>query len=121
VRKNDGLIVPIHENGRLAWYTGFTGRKPDLDQRTLSIMSAATHAAYSRFQELLDADTRLSPLTPREAECLRWVAQGKTDAETAMILSISPRTVRFHVSNAKKRLGVTSRIQAVTKGMRGAA
>lgn len=121
VRQSDGLIVPVHERGRLAWYAGFTGREPDLGQRTLAVMAAAAHAAYSRFQELLDSDTQLSPLTPREAECLHWVAQGKTDAETATILNISPRTVRFHVSNAKRRLGVTSRIQAVAKGASGAA
>ena len=73
------------------------------------------------------ADARLepyhltgSPLTPREAECLRLVSQGITDEQIAVELNISPRTVRFHIGNAKTKLGVTTRIQAVAKRL-GAA
>lgn len=113
----DGIVVPVHDAGRLAWFTGFIGRSPDINGRTLSLLGAAAHAAYDRFQELLDAKVDSSPLTSREAECLAWVAQGKTDTETAAILGISARTVRFHIDNAKKKLGVATRIQAVTKRM----
>jgi DNA-binding CsgD family transcriptional regulator len=56
-----------------------------------------------------------SPLTRRESECLHWVAGGKTDFEVGKILEISPRTVRFHITNAKTKLGVATRIQAVVK------
>ena len=57
-------------------------------------------------------------LSPRETECLRWAALGKTDNEIGTILSISPRTARFHVENAKRKLGVATRIQAVTAALR---
>ena len=50
-----------------------------------------------------------------------WVADGKTDFEVGKILSISPRTVRFHIRNAKTKLGVATRIQAVAKRVIGAA
>ncbi len=117
----DGLVVPIHVDGELVWGAGFTGPDPDLSQAAQSILSAAVHASFTRFRELLDSDTRLSPLSPRESECLRWVADGKTDFEVGKILSISPRTVRFHIRNAKEKLGVATRIQAVARRASGAA
>jgi DNA-binding CsgD family transcriptional regulator len=121
LKNTDGIVVPVHEDESLAWYSGFAGRAPDLSQRTMSVMSAAVHAGYARFKQLLDASAPHSPLTPREAECLRWVAEGKTDIEVGVILKISPRTVRFHMNNAKLKLGVATRIQAVAKRMSGAA
>lgn len=54
-------------------------------------------------------------LTKRERECLRWISQGKTDDETAIIMSISRSTVRFHIQNALLKLNVTNRTQAVTR------
>jgi len=121
LRDMDGLVVPVHQDGRLAWYAGFAGKEPVLTQQSLSVMAAAVHAAYARFCELLDSRTNRSPLSPRESECLRWVADGKTDFEVGKILHISPRTVRFHINNAKAKLGVTTRIQAVAKRVSGAA
>jgi DNA-binding CsgD family transcriptional regulator len=47
------------------------------------------------------------------------VADGKTDVEVGKILDISPRTVRFHINNAKVKLGVSTRIQAVAKRLGG--
>ncbi len=55
------------------------------------------------------------PLTRREAEVLSWAAQGKTSAEIAILLGIGDRTVDFHMENAIRKLGVSSRIQAVLK------
>ena len=79
----------------------------------MSVMSAAVYAGYERFVELLDSRNSNSPLSPRESQCLHWVSEGKTDFEVGKILEISPRTVRFHINNAKVKLGVTTRIQAV--------
>jgi DNA-binding CsgD family transcriptional regulator len=54
----------------------------------------------------------------RESQVLRWVAAGKSDWEIGMILRISEKTVNFHVQNAKRKLGVGTRIQAVVAAMR---
>ena len=54
-----------------------------------------------------------SPLSRREIECLQWLAVGKTISEAACILGISERTLRFHVTNARERLGVSTTLQAV--------
>lgn len=121
LKDTDGMVVPVHEDGKLAWCAAFAGAQPDLSQRAQSVMSAAVHAAYARFHQLLDAKTSLSPLSRRESECLKWVADGKTDFEVGKILHISPRTVRFHINNAKAKLGVATRIQAVAKRIVGTA
>ena len=51
-------------------------------------------------------------LTPREAEVLVWVARGKTNAEIAAALFISPQTVRKHIENIFEKLGVRTRTTA---------
>jgi len=121
MRDMDGIVVPVHRDEELVWYAGFAGKDADVSHRTQALMSGAVHAAYARFRELLDDKSPKSPLTARESECLHWVSNGKTDFEVGIILSISPRTVRFHICNAKTKLGVTTRIQAATKRLRGAA
>ena len=56
-------------------------------------------------------------LTMRQIECLSWTAQGKTAWEIGRILSISERTVRFHLGNAMTALDVISKHQAVLKAI----
>ena len=51
-------------------------------------------------------------LTAREAEVLGWVTRGKTNAEIAALLFISPLTVRKHLENSFTKLGVRSRTAA---------
>ncbi|MDQ5980375.1 MAG: hypothetical protein QG602_3352 [Verrucomicrobiota bacterium] len=51
-------------------------------------------------------------VTPRQAEVLYWVAQSKTNAEIAIILGTSPRTVEKHVEQLFERLGVENRVAA---------
>jgi DNA-binding CsgD family transcriptional regulator len=50
-----------------------------------------------------------APLTPREEEVARLVADGATNREIARALFLSPKTVERHVSNVLKKLGVRNR------------
>jgi LuxR family transcriptional activator of bioluminescence operon len=52
-------------------------------------------------------------ITRREMECLLWCSEGKTSWEIAKILGITERTVHFHVQNASRKLGASSRSHAV--------
>jgi DNA-binding CsgD family transcriptional regulator len=66
----------------------------------------------------LPADRLVSlGLTPREAEVLRWLAQGKSSHEIAIILGISPRTVSKHLTRVYLQLGVENRYAAVSSAM----
>jgi len=58
-------------------------------------------------------------LNERETEALTWIARGKTSAEIAVILGLSKRTVDFHLENARLKLGVQTRTEAVIKAAFG--
>ena len=62
-------------------------------------------------------------LTPREAEVLYWVVQGKTNRDIGDILGTSPRTVNKHLEHVFEKLGVETRTAAANLAlskMRGA-
>jgi LuxR family quorum sensing-dependent transcriptional regulator len=56
-------------------------------------------------------------LTDRERDVLSWAARGKTMEETSDILSISVDTVQTHIENAKRKLGASNKLHAVTKAI----
>ncbi|HEU5279630.1 MAG TPA: LuxR C-terminal-related transcriptional regulator [Gaiellaceae bacterium] len=65
-------------------------------------------------------DRRAAPegelgLTRRERQILEWVERGKTNAEIAQVLWLSPSTVRKHLENAYGKLGVHTRTAAVAR------
>ena len=56
-------------------------------------------------------------LSVREAEVLLWVAQGKSNYETAIILAISAATVKKHLENIYAKLGVGGRNGATLQAL----
>lgn len=75
-----------------------------------------TAAVAAPIHELAKGRTD-APLTSKEIECLRWCKEGKTNWEIGEILSISEKTVEFHLSNSIRKLGVTNRITAVVRSI----
>ena len=85
------------------------------------------HLAYlyrhSRARELPEPRQAVAPgwpvtgaagaLTPREGDVMHWLACGKTDADIAALLAISPRTVHKHLEHIYEKLGVETRTAAV--------
>jgi DNA-binding NarL/FixJ family response regulator len=53
-----------------------------------------------------------SPLTTRELETLQWVAEGHTNAWIARKLWVTEQTVKFHLTNIYRKLGVANRTEA---------
>lgn len=72
-----------------------------------------------RFERKDHTNWRRLGLSRRECEVLLWVAEGKRDHETAIILGLSPRTVEGHVSSILRKLGVETRTAAVRMALRG--
>jgi LuxR family maltose regulon positive regulatory protein len=55
------------------------------------------------------------PLTSREREILRLIAAGRSNPEIASLLYLSLNTVKWHASNLYGKLGVSNRVEAVTR------
>jgi len=67
---------------------------------------------FSTFEPLLKLN-----LTPRVAEVLLWVAQGKTNGDIASILGISESTVKKHLLEIFAQLGVETRSAAALRAL----
>ena len=57
-------------------------------------------------------------LTPRELEVLRLLARGQTNQAIARVLVVREGTVKYHVKNILRKLGATSRADAVSRYVR---
>jgi DNA-binding CsgD family transcriptional regulator len=62
--------------------------------------------------------SRTSPLTERELEVLRLLADGLRHEEIGKRLGIGSETVRTHLRKASDRLGAATRTQAVATALR---
>ncbi len=117
---NCGLTVPIHDGkGGIAAVTFASDGDPQALRRTveehrhvLHLASIYFHVhARQKIEAYLDADH--PRLSPREVMCLQWVARGKGAWDIGEILTISRRTVVFHLENAKRKLNAVTLPQAV--------
>ncbi|AIV33561.1 response regulator [Streptomyces sp. CCM_MD2014] len=78
---------------------------PDVTRRLVGRYAARIRPA--------EGTTRDIPLTPRETEVLRLIADGLSNSEIAATLVISPETVKTFVSRILTKLGLRDRVQAV--------
>jgi DNA-binding CsgD family transcriptional regulator len=79
------------------------------------IVDEASVQAGARLDALEDND---GTLTRRELSVLRLVAQGLSNKEIASELGISTHTVKYHLASLLAKLGVHSRTEAVSIGLR---
>lgn len=69
-----------------------------------------------QFQELTwrsEAESFISPLTPREKEILNYIAQGYLNKQIAAELEISEQTIKNHVTSILRKLNANARTEAV--------
>ena len=71
----------------------------------------------SRIPRYVDEMASDQVLSGREVQVLNWVRNGKTNQEIAMILDISPLTVKNHMQKILRKLNVSNRAQAVAKAI----
>jgi DNA-binding NarL/FixJ family response regulator len=90
-------------------HAGDTIIAPDLAQKMLSTFETGKVSGRSRL---------MPPLTEREVEVIRALAQGKSDRQIANSLGISEKTVRNHTSNIYRKLHIFDRTQAVIYAIR---
>ena len=84
------------------------------------IFSAAYYYYFS-VQKILMKNIKplvLEHLNARELQCLTLISQQYTTDEIAKKLSITPRTVNFHIQRMNKKLGTDNKYQSVIKALK---
>ena len=94
-------------------------------------LQSAAQWMSGRLHQLSDAEAvrpgseagrqMVQSLTPRELEVLRLLAQGNTNSEIAAVLVVREGTVKYHVKNILRKLGATSRADAVSRFVRSSS
>lgn len=136
------LLVPIETKYQIALplllphhVAGITiNRAIDFTETELTVASllgphiALAHMHAQRFTLLQEIQQQPAPsadqmhrdfgLTPREAEVLHWIIQGKRDGEIGQIIGCGIRTVGTHVRNILAKLGVETRTGAASEAIR---
>jgi len=123
-------LAPPFEAVPFIFLTARTDRDSELKGRRLGADDYVTKPVdFEILASIIDARlgksartagwSRHVALNERELECLTWSARGKTSPEIAQIVSISKRTVNFHIENACRKLNVSTRTEAVVKATSG--
>lgn len=113
VREMHVVALPVHRDGKFVLYAACAGDKPDDTPAARALLHACAHAAY----DLTVALAPLDELSRREADCLHWMAQGKSYKAVGRILGLAERTVRAAVASAKHKLHARNKAEVIAKAM----
>jgi DNA-binding CsgD family transcriptional regulator len=101
----------------------FNRGKPDFSERDRIVLDAVRPFVARAYEHVTAPLPRFSAselgLTRRQAEVLRCLAAGLSNAQIARDLTVSERTVGKHLENVYARLGVTNRTAAVARAFGG--
>jgi LuxR family transcriptional regulator, quorum-sensing system regulator SolR len=112
-----GIAFPFHGPGHrldLMSISRRTDEAPNWER--VGLLHAISVQSWTRYLELSEESPFFddsSALTARELEILRWCKEGKSRPEIGEILSISHKTVEFHLCNLMNKLGANNQITAV--------
>ena len=119
---NDGVIIPVHGPGGECAVLSLSHSENDTQARqNVELNETTLHMFALRFHSRVRALNQPpfagppADLTNREIDVLFWTAEGKSAWDISQILAISESTVNFHISWAKRKLGVYSKPHAVAK------
>ncbi len=99
----DELVAAVHAVGEGLWVGA-----PGLVQSLIRV---------SGRRESSSDESMIEPLTAREMEVIQLMAQGLANKQIALSLGISEHTVKFHLSSLYAKLGISSRTEAVKRGI----
>lgn len=115
-----GAGIPLFgPRGRDAYATFDFGRPIlEVQNEELGTVRSVAQAGHQRICVLLDESTNDPVLSEREIEVLTWTARGKSVSSIAVILGLSPDTVKTYSKRIYAKLEVSDRVGAVVKALR---
>ncbi|MGN5373753.1 PA1136 family autoinducer-binding transcriptional regulator [Sphingomonas hankookensis] len=110
-----GLQVPVFGHAGLIGAMSLGGRAIDSSvEARLALSTIATATFHSALRLTGSTGPHQVPnLSARELEVVRWIASGRRQADVAVLLNLSERTVENHLRRIRHRLSVSSTAQAV--------
>lgn len=111
----DGMAVHLFAPGGVTCRVTLALANPALDRRLRKALELASFALLDQMLTL-SMPKRASGfllLSPRERDCMSYAAQGLTDAQIGAKLGITNTTAHFYIEEAKRKIGVRTRAQAV--------
>jgi DNA-binding CsgD family transcriptional regulator len=113
-----GLIVPISGPYGYHGIVALVGGREDFTLGERAQLHLLGIYAHDRLLTLFGKTTAAAvQLSAREVEVMRLARTGAGDEAVSQQLGISVRTVRFHFENARKKLGVKTRAEAMVKAV----
>jgi len=110
-----GFMGPTSNMASIFSFSGEGDRFSDHHKKILDALVPHVHIALERVCAIERKNAM--DLSTREQEVLAWVKEGKTNWEISMILSISERTVKFHVQNIEHKLNAVNKAHAIALAM----
>jgi DNA-binding NarL/FixJ family response regulator len=115
------LLLSMHDDERYvhdALRAGASGYVLKRQADAELIEAVRSVAAGGRFVSALpgvdlDAEHDADPLTPRELDVVKLIAEAYTNRQIAQILSVSEKTVESHRANVLSKLGMRDRVELV--------
>lgn len=80
--------------------------------------AAGTRFLSPEVAQLLATDEPIADLSPRQRQILESIARGLSNAQIALLLGISPESVKTHVANLFGKIGAANRSEAVAIALR---
>jgi DNA-binding NarL/FixJ family response regulator len=114
---NDESVFRALENGAQGYLLKDCSTA-DLLAAIRKINAGGTHVSERAASRLAERAMAGGPLSPREIEVLKWIAEGKSNKEIAALLFISEGTVKTHVLSIHEKLGVGDRTEAVVTAIK---
>jgi DNA-binding NarL/FixJ family response regulator len=111
---DDYLTKPVVRDDLLAAVQVRLSRAEAVQEK---IEAAASAGGFNPDFSSHEPLVRALGITPREAEVLLWVAQGKSNADVASILGMSEKTVKQHLGSVFEKLGVENRNAAAMQAV----
>ncbi|CAI1853464.1 LuxR family transcriptional regulator [Serratia quinivorans] len=93
------------------------------NQDKLQMLLITTHDKLTAFYKEINSPTYFDKMnnkgifSKRENEIIYWASMGKSYQEIALILGIKLTTIKYHIGNAVKKLGVTNAKHAIRLGV----
>ena len=116
---SEGHTIPIHTGDGYPASCSVVFQQGEVAPEALAVIHMMSIYLYETAIKMKVRENKKmkKDLSLRQKQCLEYIAQGKSDWAISKLLSISEHTVQYHVKEILRRYKVSSRNQAIIRGL----